>query len=88
VRANGWVHEDSQDSEGTGGHKYWEVGFGGAKDGCRSREGKGRCPEGPASVNVVNARLLHVVHDVCVCVVTWEMPPGVGVNLACLCVMP
>jgi hypothetical protein len=23
---NGWAHEDWQDSEGTGGHKYWEMG--------------------------------------------------------------
>ncbi|KAJ8581056.1 hypothetical protein M405DRAFT_847282 [Rhizopogon salebrosus TDB-379] len=25
-RANGWAHEDWQDSEGTGGHKYWGMG--------------------------------------------------------------
>jgi hypothetical protein len=23
---NSWAHEDWQDSEGTGGHKYWEMG--------------------------------------------------------------
>jgi hypothetical protein len=25
-QVNGWAHEDWQDSEGTGGHKYWEMG--------------------------------------------------------------